>query len=114
MATKQTLISNHVDSPAIRSLTEEYGDRLAVLGASEKLNLLVFLTHWQEMDTQAQEEGCEETPLSEYLEGADCISEPISEDVARILELLGNVDDESALKLIITIVHQLLEGVYLQ
>lgn len=113
---KNSLITYHIDSPAIQELVAEFGDRLTVLNAAEKLNIIAILGDWQETDTQMQEDGHEEVPLSDFLQGTDIRIAPLSGDVERCLDILAahNLGSDSALNLCIAIIYQLLEGCYLK
>ncbi|MBD1825673.1 hypothetical protein H6F51_24710 [Cyanobacteria bacterium FACHB-DQ100] len=116
MATKQSLITYHADSPAIQALISEFGERLSTLSACEKLNLLAIFGDWQEFDTRSQEEGDDPITLSDFLQSDLIRVEPFSSDVERCLEILAdyNIGDDSTLGLCVSICHQLMEGYYLK
>ena len=42
-------------TPPLKQITEDYGDNLELLAASEKLHLLSVLSFWQGLDTELQE-----------------------------------------------------------
>ena len=57
MPQKQDLISYQASTmtPPLKQITEDYGDNLELLSASEKLHLLSVLAFWQGLDTELQE-----------------------------------------------------------
>ena len=113
MATKRAELGYH--GLFLPVLSETYGSRLEALSAQEKLDLVSGLVQWQAYDTQLQENGLEGgISLGVFLQEHRPIEE--SKDAYTALEMLADagVEEVAALKLVIAVCQQLLEGVYSQ
>jgi len=114
MPQKQDLISYQASTmtPPLKQITEDYGDNLELLAASEKLHLLSVLAFWQAVDTELQETTEDETfTLAEAIED---YAADLPGDALAVLKSLEGLTDQACLDLMVAIANQLRDGVFQQ
>ena len=115
MPQKQDLISYQASTmtPPLQQVTEDYGDNLELLSASEKLHLLSVLSFWQGLDTELQEttEDSETYTLAEAIED---YAAGLPGDALTALKSLEGLTDQACLDLMVAIANQLRDGVFQQ
>ena len=100
-------------TPPLKQITEDYGDNLELLAASEKLHLLSVLSFWQGLDTELQET----TQASEAYTLAEAIEDYAADlpgDALAALKSLEGLTDQACLDLMVAITNQLRDGVFQQ
>ena len=100
-------------TPPLKQITEDYGDNLELLSASEKLHLLSVLAFWQGLDTELQET----TQVSETYTLAEAIEDYAADlpgDALAALKSLEGLTDQACLDLMVAIANQLRDGVFQQ
>ncbi|MCY7277259.1 MAG: hypothetical protein LH702_26895 [Phormidesmis sp. CAN_BIN44] len=114
MPTKESLITYQASqfTPCLQRLVNEFGDRLERLTAIDKLDLIAVFGFWQSCDTEHSQNELPPIGLTEYLGLNHELQIGTSRQLDQALEILDGCSDEDAIALLVSLVHQLRDGVY--
>lgn len=114
MATKESLVTYQAQSfsDCLDRLVAEFGYRLEGLTAIDKLDLLGVLAFWQSTDTDDQLSELPAVSLDEYLELNSELQAATSHELDFALKLLSDCTADDATALMVSLSHQIREGVF--
>ena len=114
MTTKESLITYQTSqlTTCLSRLVAEFGDRLELLTAIDKLDLIGVLSFWQSSDTQREQSDMQSIGLSEYLGMNSDLQLCTSRQLDEALVILKDLSDQDTLDLLVALVHQLRDGSY--
>ena len=98
-------------TPPLKQITENYGDNLELLAASEKLHLLSVLAFWQALDTELQE-TTQDSEIYTLAEAIEDYAADLPGDALAALKSLEGLTDQACLDLMVAIANQLRDGVF--